>query len=150
MAESNREAILKAFKATLENIKTSNGFNTTVSKVERKMLAWDDPQTTPPVLMVLGGTETYDDRLGNTTVSGMKVRIRGYSKSVANPEVALNSLIRDVQIALNSSTYNSAYYKTYRPISLDCDEGWLNMEVAGFALFELIIEVIYKFQRDNP
>lgn len=150
MSESNREAILQAFKATLECIKTSNGFSNTVSKVERKMLAWDDPQTTPPVLMVLGGTETYDDRLGNTTVSGMKVRIRGYSKSSANPEVALNSLVRDVQIALNSSTYNPTYYRSYRPLSLDTDEGWLNMEAAGFALFEYVIEVIYKFSRNSP
>jgi len=150
MATSNRELILQSFKAALENVKTINGFDNTVTKVERMMLAWDDPQTTPPVLMVLGGTETYDDRFDRTTVSGMKVRIRGYSKSVANPEVALNSLIRDVQIVLNDSTYNSAYYKTYRPISLDCDEGWLNMEVSGFALFELVIEVIYKFSRDSP
>lgn len=150
MTDSNRESILKSFRSTLENIKTINGFSNTVTKVERKMMAWDDPQTTPPMLMVLGGTETYDDRLGDKTISGMKVRIRGYSKSVANPEVALNSLIRDVQIVLNDSAYNSAYHKTYRPISLDTDEGWLNMEVNGMALFEYIIEVLYKFSRNAP
>ena len=99
--------------------------------------------------MVLGGTETYDDRFGGKIVSTLKVRIRGYTRNEANPEVALNSLIRDVQIVLEDAIYNT-YHKAYRPVSLDTDEGWLNVETLGMAMFEFVIEILYKFSREAP
>ena len=49
MVDSNRELILEAIKDTLENITVSNGFSNTVTKIERKMRAWNDPHVTPPV-----------------------------------------------------------------------------------------------------
>lgn len=149
MVDSNRELLLKGYKTTLESIKTSNGFNNTVTKVERKMLAIDTPNLSFPVLMLLGAGEVYTDIFGERTQSGFQIKIRGYSRDQANPEVALNSLIRDVLQVLDNKTYNS-YHVNYRPIRLDTDEGWLSTEMEGVGMFELTIEQLYQFDRSAP
>lgn len=149
MNDSNRELILKSIKTTCEKVKVSNGFNNTVSKVVRKMLTYDNPSITFPVLMVLGGGETFEDQFDSETTSKLRVKIRGYTKDETDPETTLNSLIRDVLQILENKIYNP-YYKSYKPINLDTDEGWLSIEMNGLGLFELIIEVWYKFNRSDP
>lgn len=146
---SKREQILNAIKATCENISVSNGFNNNVVQVVRRMLTFDNPAITFPVLMVLGAGETYEDQFDPETSSRLQIKIRGYSKDEAEPEVALNSLIRDVLQVLDNETYNP-YHQYYKPISLDTDEGWLSTEMNGLALFELTIEIWFKFDRSNP
>lgn len=149
MTDSNRELILEAFKTTMGKITELNGFNNTVTKVVRKMLSYDDPALTFPVLMVLGGGEVYEDELGDSSLSRFKIKIRGYTKNEADPEGTMNGLIRDVMVVLENKTYNT-YHKSYRPISLDCDEGWLSTELNGLALFEFIFEILYRFTRSSP
>lgn len=149
MTDSNREMMLESIKETCINIKIINGFDNTVSQVVRKMLSYDNPSITFPVLMVFGGGEVFEDQFGDKTNSKLKVKIRGYTKDEANPEGALNSLIRDVLQVLDDKAYNS-YHSKYKPISLDTDEGWLSTEMNGLALFELIIEIFFSFDRNDP
>ena len=146
---SNRETILAAFKTMLESVTLANGFESEVTRVVRKMVMLDDPTISFPVLMVLGGGEIFEDTLGSKTLSRLSIKIMGYTKEESEPEVSLNKLIRDVIVILESPTYNT-YSSKYRPIRLDTDEGWLNLELSGLALFEYIVEVIYMFNRDNP
>ncbi len=150
MTDSNREQILEEFKTFLANITIDNGFNNDVSAVYRRMVSYDDPKNVFPLLMILGGGETFEDELGSYTRSSpFRIKIRGYSKDEEDPESALNSLIRDVLIILENSTYNT-YHSSYKPISLDSDEGWLHTEANGLAMFELSIEISYRFLRSNP
>jgi hypothetical protein len=99
--------------------------------------------------MVLGAGETFEDQLSSKSSSKMRVKIRGYTKDEADPETTLNSLIKDVIQCLENKEYNS-YYKNYKPISLDTDEGWLSTEMNGLALFELIVEIWFLFDRNDP
>jgi hypothetical protein len=149
MTDSNREMMLESIKETCGHITKTHGFDNTVSKVVRKMLSYDNPSITFPVLMVLGGGEVFDDQLGEKTNSKLRIKIRGYTKDEANPETTLNTMIRDVLQILEDKIYNP-YYKHYKPISLDTDEGWLSTEMNGLALFELIIEVWFQFLRSDP
>jgi len=149
MIDSSRELVLESYKTAFQNITVANGFNNTVTRVEREMLFWDDVSVTPPVLMVLGGNEDFTDQLGITTESRMKIKVRGYSRDTGDPEGAVNSLIRDVLALLGNKNYNTCY-KSFRPISLDTDEGWLNTESDGLAMFELTFEILYVFRRDSP
>jgi hypothetical protein len=149
MTDSNREMMLESIKETCKNITVANEFNNTVSQVVRKMLSYDNPSITFPVLMVLGAGETFEDQLSSKSSSKMRVKIRGYTKDEADPETTLNSLIKDVIQCLENKEYNS-YYKNYKPISLDTDEGWLSTEMNGLALFELIVEIWFLFDRNDP
>lgn len=149
MGDSNRELMLESIRTTCENITKENGFNNDVSQVVRKMLTWDNPAITFPILMVLGSGEVYEDQFGPITNSKLRVKIRGYTKDEADPETTLNSLIKDVLKILEDKTYNFCY-KSYKPVSLDTDEGWLSIEMNGLGLFELIIEIWYKFDRSDP
>lgn len=149
MSDSNRELLLESFKTMLSKITLFNGFESEVTRAERKMMAYDDPTVSFPILMVLGGGETYEDELGSYTKSTLSVRIRGYTKDETDPEEALNKLIKDVLLILDNPVYNS-YHSKYRPIRLDTDEGWMNLELAGLAMFELVVELVYRFKRDNP
>jgi hypothetical protein len=150
MSDSNRELILQSIKSTCENIiEGSNGFNNTVTQVFRRMVTYDDSSLTFPVLMVLGGGEVFEDQFDPKTISKLRVKIRGYTKDEHDPETALNGLIKDVMQVLESKEYNP-YYKSYKPISLDTDEGWLSTEMNGLGLFELTIEILYRFSRSDP
>ncbi len=146
---SNREALLDFFKTMLKNITVAHGFDNTVTNVVRKMVAYDDSTISFPILMVLGGGEVYEDELSKYTKSTLSIKIRGYIKDDIDPETALNSLVKDVLSILENSSYNT-YKSKYRPIRLDTDEGFLNLEVNGVALFELLIEIQYRFDRNNP
>ena len=146
---SNRDLVLAGLKTCLEKITEANGFNHTVDGVYRKMMGYDDPEVVFPVLMILGGREEYEDELGGYTKSRMKFIVRGYAKDPDNPEVELNNTIQDVFKVLDNSTYN-AYHKSYRPISLDTDEGWISKETGGVCIFEFVGEIIYRFLRSAP
>jgi hypothetical protein len=149
MIDSNRELLLESIRETCENIKAVNGFNNTVSRVERKMLTYDNPNVTFPILMVLGGGEIFEDQFDSKTSSKFRIKIRGYTKDEADPETILNGMIRDVMVVLEDKSYNP-YYKHYKPVSLDTDEGWLSTEMNGLALFEFIFEISYSFNRSDP
>ena len=149
MTDSNREMILDAYKATLQNITIAKGFNNTVSRVVRKMLSWDDPTVSFPILMLLGGNETFEDEFGEKAHSQFSIKIRGYTKDMDEPEEELNSLIKDVLKVLENKTYNT-YHSSFRPISVDTDEGWLNSESEGVAMFEITILQRYRFDRSDP
>jgi hypothetical protein len=150
MTDSNRELILEDFKTIMGKITEENGFDNDVNTVERKMLTLDNPNISYPALMVLGGREEYEDTLGGQVHSVLTIMIRGYSKDEEDPEGALNSLIRDVLAILENATYNATYHKSYRPIRLDTDEGWLNTEQNGVGMFELELQVRYRFTRGTP
>jgi len=150
MSESNREQILEAFKTFLTNVTTANGFNNNVTGVYRKRVTYDDPKIGLPVLMVLGSTEMFSDQLGEYTVSDpFRIKICGMTKDEFDPETTLNSLIKDALSILDNPLYNT-YHKAYKPISLDTDEGWLAIEMNGIGMFELTIELRYRFLRSDP
>jgi hypothetical protein len=145
---SSRNDNLESLKTTLGNITISNGFNYTVSKVERKFLYFDAVFGFP-VLMVLGGDEEFEDQLGDSTGSTMSVRIVGYTKDKQEPEVALCNLLEDVLTCLENTTYNPLKAKM-RPIRVDTDEGLLHEAGEGVGMFILTLEIIYVFKRSTP
>lgn len=145
---SNRDTILDGLKSTLENITIANSFNNDVYKVERKFLYYDHVFNFP-YLMVLGGAESFEDQLGDYTISTMTVRILGYHKDKDNPEQAQCDLIEDVMKCLDSDTYNS-YKSKMRPIDIDTDEGALHDAAEGLSMFVLTLEITYRFKRDTP
>lgn len=145
---SNRDTILDSLKTTLGNITVANGFNNNVYKVDRKFLYYDNIFNFP-YLMVLGAGETFDDQLGDYTVSTLTVRIMGYHKNKEAPEQAQCDLIEDVMKCLENGTYNSLKSKM-RPINIDTDEGVLHELGEGLSMFVLTLEMVYRFKRDTP
>jgi hypothetical protein len=145
---SNRDTILDALKTTLENITTNNSFNNNVYKVDRKFLYFDNVFNFP-YLLVLGGSESFNDQFGGYTVSTLTVRIMGYHKDKDNPEQAQCDLIEDVLKCLDSDTYNTNKSKM-KPIGIDTDEGVLHELGEGLSMFVLTLEMIYRFKRDTP
>ena len=145
---SVRNDILKDLKTTLEYIKVNNGFSENIKDVERKFLHWSNINTYP-VLMVLGGNEEFDEEFGDQTQVDMELKIKGYSKDKSEPEVALCNLIADTWKCLENDTYNSHKAKM-RPVRMLTDEGWLNLDTEGLAMFELQFIVHYRFSRSNP
>jgi hypothetical protein len=145
---SNRDTILDALKSCLENITTDNGFNYTVSKIERKFLYYDNIFNFP-FISVLGGPEEFEDELNDYTISRMTVRIVGYNKDIDNPEQAQCDLLEDVLKCLDNDTYNTIKSKM-RPTGIDTDEGALHEEGAGISLFVLSLEIVYRFKRNAP
>ena len=145
---STRNDILEALKDGLKNITTTNGFNLNVSDVVRKFVFFDQINSFP-YLLVLGGDEPFEDEIGDTTISRMKVRIVGYSKNSLDPEKEQCKLIEDVLVCLNNDTYNTKK-KHMRPIGIETDEGILQEAGEGLSLFVLNLEMTYKFERSNP
>ena len=144
---SLRNDILDAYKDLLETITTDNGFNTTVQRVERKMLFWDTEEHFP-VLMVLGGNEEFEDTLGGKVYSNLHIKIRGYSQNSSTPEEALCDIIDDVLTVIDSSSNTYADKTTL--VGLSTDEGWFHLQQQGFGMFEIEIKVFYSFERGNP
>jgi len=138
---SNRNDILEGLKDCLINIPS-------VKDVVRKFIFFDQV-TTFPYLMVLGGDETFDDNLGDSTVSRMSVRIMGYSKSAQEPEKEQCILIGEVLTYLNNTTYNTVK-DHMRPIGIETDEGQLFANGDGVSIFVLNLELTYRFERSAP
>jgi hypothetical protein len=145
---SNRDLILKAYQKMLSNISEANGFENDVKQVERKMLYYDTISSFP-VLMILGGDEKFEDVMGGSTLSRMQIKIRGFTKDEAEPEVALDSMIEDVLSVLENVTYN-VYHSLCRVLSISTDEGWISSESGGVSMFEVTVEQLYKFVRGTP
>lgn len=144
---SERDTILGDFKTLLEGITRGNGFNNNVRKVERKMLFID--QEDPPVLMILGGAEDFDDLMDGSVYSSMDIKVRGYSRDPKDPEEALCNLLEDVLTRLEDSSENS-HHANMSITGLETDEGWIHMEAEGVAMFEIAVKVDYKFTRGSP
>ena len=144
---SKRDTILEAYKTLLGTISTTNGYNTDVQRVERKMLFWDTEEHFP-VLMVLGGNEEFEDTLGGSVYSTLHIKIRGYSQNSSDPESALCDIIDDVITALDSD--DNTYKGETTLVSLSTDEGWFHLQQQGFGFFEIEITVLYTFERGNP
>ena len=144
---STRDTILDAYKTLLEGISTSNGYNTDVQRVERKMLFWDTEEHFP-VLMVLGGNEEFEDTLGGKVYSNLHIKIRGYSQNSSDPESALCDIIDDVLTAVDSASNTYASMTTL--VGVTTDEGWFHLQQQGFGMFEVEVVVFYSFERGNP
>jgi len=97
----------------------------------------------------LGGDEPFEDKIGDSTLSRMRVRVAGYSKNSMDPEKEQCKLIEDVLICLNNDTYNTKK-KYMRPIGIETDEGMLYEAGEGLSMFVLNLEMTYTFQRSNP
>lgn len=145
---SKRNDILEGIKSCLENINTNRGFNFNVKNVVRKFSFFDQVSTFP-YLMVLGGDEPFEDELGNTTLSRMRVRVVGYAKSAEKPEETQCNLIEDVLRCLDNDEYN--FQKKYmRPLGVETDEGMLHAAGDGISMFVLNLELTYTFLRSEP
>ena len=144
---STRDTILDAYKTLLGNISTTNGYNTDVQKVERKMLFWDTEEDFP-VLMVLGGNEEFEDTLGGKVYSTLHIKIRGYSQNTTDPETALCDIIDDVITIMDDSS--NLYADMTTLVGLTTDEGWFHLQQQGFGMFEIEITVFYSFERGAP
>ena len=146
---SVRNTILASLVTTLGNIKKINGFHhDLLQPILRKFLYWDHVYTYP-ALMVLGGGEHFEDQLGPTTISTMMVRIAGYTQDVQDPEVESCNMIEDIIKCLETASYNP-YHSSMALVDLDTDEGRLNEETPGIAMFVLSLKVIYKYNRTSP
>jgi hypothetical protein len=132
----------------LKRISTSNGFENSVKDVKREFLHFSNVHTFP-VLMVLGGEEELEDQLGNYSVGNLQVRVRGYTKDTAEPEVALSNMIEDVIKCLENPEYN-AYHARMGPKRVLTDEGWLHVDNPGLGMFEIQVMVNYRYERTNP
>ena len=132
----------------LEDIKTCLKDYSKATDVVRKFVFFDEVPAFP-YLMVLGGDEPFEDELGDSTLSRMRVRVVGYSKSAEEPEQEQCDLIEDVLKCLDDDTFNPRK-KYMRPLGIETDEGMLHSAGNGVAMFVLNLELTYKFLRSAP
>jgi hypothetical protein len=145
---STRNDILDGLKTCLKNITKAKGFSNNVTDVVRKFIFYDQVSTFP-YLMVLGSDEDFEDQLGTTTISRMRVRVMGYAKNSKEPEVEQCKLLDDVLTCLDSVTYNTNK-KYMRPLGVETDEGMLHVAGEGISVFVLNLELTYRFERSDP
>lgn len=140
---------MDAIVTCLQNITVAKSFRNTVANVERKFKMYDEVSSYPH-LMVLGGSESYFDDLGNKTNALMDVKIVGYTKDFKNPDSAISSLIADVRSCLENSTYNTYISKMREIEKTETDEGMLSAIDEGLGMFVMATKFQYKFTRSSP
>ncbi len=149
---SKRNDILAGLKESFKNITVVNGFSHDIlsSNVLRKHLFVDQVNSFP-MIMVVGGKETFEDELSPYSVSNpLSVLIRCYTKDTNDPEVEMCSMISDILKLLDNDTYNTQKAYLYRILSLETDEGVLSGFQDGVAFFEITTEFLYRFKRNTP
>lgn len=115
MSYSQQQERYLAIKDALKNIKSSNGFKTTVLKVLRGIRGLDDFSGDLPGIAIYKPLNENNSNQYGGTQSNMTMNIWGYAKIDARADdySALDDLAADTELLLMSAEYNPYLNETF-------------------------------------
>lgn len=151
MSNTVRENIFLNIKTTLEGITIANGYANTLASVQRWKQQGNPTKSSPTVIISAGAETKTPARSYNLTHCTLGVMldvwVREAESSTSDSEVILNSLLGDIEKAINVDITRGGYARDTRIMSV------ANFEtVDGEPKCGLIIEleIIYAHKQTDP
>lgn len=144
MSYSQQQERYLAIKEALKNIKTSNGFKTTVLKVLRGIRSTEDFSGEMPGIAVYRPVTENTANKYNLTQSKMILNIWGFTKVEAKSDdfSALDDLVADVELLLMTKEYNHYFTDTFIS-KTSFFEGGIQDK---FGFFNMEIEILFDHE----